>query len=312
MNALIPPQDTPLATDTQALAIIPEASLWLANFTSPQTRRTYRVAVSEFLQFHQLSHPSDLETITAAHLIVWRDALMQAGAKPRTVNNRLSALSSLFNHLCNQQVTRINPVMGLKRPRVNQDRVETPIITKAQVRRLLDAPNLGALKGVRDSAILHVLFFCGCRASEVTTLKRSDYFEDGGYSVLDFTVKGGKKNRLAIHPEAKNALDRYLALAPHGQEKAAYVFQRTQAPNGRKLSYNTIEQLFRHYASAVGLPDSVTLHSARATFITEALTNNCLLEDVQASVAHADISTTQMYDKRPRGYKESASFKVHF
>lgn len=312
MKALTQSNSTSLTDNPQSLGIIPEESLWLANFTSPQTRRTYQTAVSEFLKFHEITAVKDLRQVSAGHLISWRDALMQAGAKPRTVNNRLSALSSLFNHLCHQQLIPINPVKGLKRPRVNQDRVETPIITKQQVRALLDAPNLKKLKGLRDTAILHVLFFCGCRASEITTLKRSDYFEDGGYWVLDFTVKGGKKNRLAIHPEAKNALDRYLAVASHGQLKHAYLFQRTQAPDGHRLSYNTIEQLFRNYASLVKLPEGVTLHSARATFITEALKNNCLLEDVQASVGHADISTTQMYDKRVRGYKESASFKVHF
>ncbi len=81
---------------------------------------------------------------------------------------------------------------------------------------------------------------------------------------------------------------------------------------GKKLNYSAVEELFRKYKNRCGLPDGVTAHSARATFITEALRNNCALEDVQASVAHADISTTRMYDKRVRGYKESASFKVHF
>ncbi len=81
---------------------------------------------------------------------------------------------------------------------------------------------------------------------------------------------------------------------------------------GNKLSYKAVESLFSKYKAICGLPAGATAHSARATFITEALKNNCALEDVQASVAHADISTTQMYDKRVRGYKESASFKVHF
>jgi len=294
------------------LAFIPEESLWLANFTSRQTQRTYATAVSEFLSYHTIDCLESLRSVSSIHLISWRDAMIQAGAKPRTVNNRLSALSSLFNHLCERQIVSINPVNGLKRPKVNQERVETPLVTKEQVRTLLDTPDRQKLKGLRDSAILHVLFFCGCRASEVTTLRVEDFFEDGGYWVLDFTVKGGKKNRLAIHHEAQIALRRYLSAVEHSQEKKAYLFQRVQKPKGEKLSYNAIEQLFRQYANACGLPSGATLHSARATFITEALKNNCLLEDVQASVAHADISTTQMYDKRVRGYKESASFKVHF
>ena len=299
--------------NTTDLAFIPEESLWLANFTSEKTKRTYQAAVSEFLKFHTIETIEALRRVSAGHLITWRDELIQSGASARTVNNRMSALSSLFNHLCEKQLVQINPVNGLKRPRVNQDRVETPILTKYQVREMLDMPDTTTLKGLRDAAILHVLFYCGCRASEVTTLKVKDFFEDGGYWVLDFTIKGGKKNRLAIHHEAQIALRKYLAEVEHGSDRKAFLFQKTKKPlTGKKLSYNTIEQVFRHYAKACQLPAGVTAHSARATLITEALLNNCSLEDVQASVAHADISTTKMYDKRVRGYKESASFKVHF
>ncbi len=295
------------------LVAIPEEALWLANFTSEQTKRTYSMAVRAFLGFHDIETVDGLREVSAVHLITWRDALIETGSSPRTINNRLSALSSLFNHLCEKQVINKNPVNGLRRPKVNQDRVETPIMTKRQVRQLLDAPDLSTLKGLRDSAVLHVLFYVGCRASEITTLKVKDFFEDGGYWVLDFVVKGGKKNRVAIHHEAQFALRRYLAEVAHRGELSAPLFQKTKAPfTGRQLSYQAVEQLFRRYVAGCGLPSGVSPHSARATFITEALDNNCALEDVQASVAHADISTTRMYDKRVRGYKESASFKVHF
>lgn len=290
-----------------------EESLWLANFTSQKTQKTYSAAVRDFLQFSQIGSIEQLRSVSAGHLIAWRDNLTGAGAANRTVNNRLSALSSLFDHLCEKQVMAINPVNGLKRPKVNQAQVETPIITKYQVRDMLNAPDKSTLVGLRDSAVLHVLFFTGCRATETTNLKVKNFLEDGGYWVLDFTVKGGKKNRLAIHHEAQIALRRYLAAADHGQDRNAPLFQKTKAPfTGRKLSYKTIDNIFHKYAEVCALPVGVTPHSARATFITEALENNCLLEDVQASVAHADISTTRMYDKRVRGYKESASFRVNF
>ena len=119
---------------TQDLAFIPEESLWLANFTSKQTQRTYSTAVSDFLSYHSIDCVESLRKVSASHLITWRDALTESGAKPRTVNNRMSALSSLFNHLCEKQIIAINPVNGLNRPKVNQDRVETPIVTKEQVR----------------------------------------------------------------------------------------------------------------------------------------------------------------------------------
>ncbi len=306
-------QSLAITSDPSGLVALPQESLWLANFTSKRTQKTYSFAVREFLEFHQIQNIDQLRIVTAAHLIAWRDQMIESGATPRTVNNRLSAMSSLFNHLCDKQVISINPVNGLKRPKVNQERVETPILTTQQVRKMLDAPDTSKLKGIRDSAILHVLFYCGCRASEITTLKVKDFLEDGGYWVLDFTVKGGKKNRLAIHHEAQIALRRYIFAVDHGENRNAPLFQRTMPPiTGKKLNYSAVEELFRKYKTACALPEGVTAHSARATFITEALHNNCALEDVQASVAHADISTTRMYDKRIRSYKESASFKVYF
>jgi integrase/recombinase XerD len=72
-----------------------------------------------------------------------------------------------------------------------------------QVRKLLELPDNKTLKGVRDSTILHLLFYTGCRAAEVTTLTVRDFFEDGGYWVVDFRIKGGSRNRVAIHHELR-------------------------------------------------------------------------------------------------------------
>ena len=93
---------------------------------------------------------------------------------------------------------------------VNASRADAAVITPEQVRRLLHTPPEATLKGVRDRAILRVLFYTGCRVSEVTTLKVEDFFEDSGYWVLDCIIKGGKRNRLAIHHELQLALYQIL------------------------------------------------------------------------------------------------------
>jgi site-specific recombinase XerD len=137
--------------------------------------------------------------------------LIRTGASPHTVQNRLAAVSSLFKHLCEQQVAVRNPATGVRRPKVNTTRVDAAVLTPEQVRRLLNTPHGERFKGLRDRTILHALFYTGCRVSEVTTLKVRDFFEDGGYWVLDFIVKGGKRNRLAIHHELQLVLRAYLA-----------------------------------------------------------------------------------------------------
>jgi integrase len=242
--------------------------------------------------------------------------MQKKGYSPRTINNRLSAISSLFNHLIDRQIVKVNVAHGVKRMPVNASRVEAKALTPAQVRQLLDAPDIKTPIGMRNRAILSTLFFTGCRVSEVCTLKMKDYYETQGFWLLDFWVKGGKRNRLAIHPELKADLDRYLDGAGHGENRNGYLFlplrnSRQGANPDRRLSRRTIDYLFKKYLRQVGITGA-TLHSTRATFITQALENNCPIEAVQASVGHAQIKTTQMYDQRTTKYRDSASFAVRY
>lgn len=295
----------------ELLAHVPAERVWLANFPSPRTRRTYRNAVGEFIAFHGICSEGELRGVTQAHVIAWREALTATGATARTINNRLSAVSSLFKHLCEHQLTARNPATGVKRPRVNQAQVVSPALTPHQVRRMLDAPDTRTLKGARDAAILHILFFTGCRISEVTHLRVADLFEDSGYFCLEFTVKGGKRLRVAINQELQIVLRRYLALSAHSAERDAPLLLPVQRSDRRKpLDTRQINNLFHHYARVAGVPWGARPHSARATFITQALERKCPIEAVQRTVGHSKIATTQMYDKRHLSHRESASFAV--
>ena len=149
--------------------------------------------------------------------------------------------------------------------------------------------------------------------SEVTTLQVKDCFEDAGYWVLDFLIKGGKRNRLAIHHELQRILLAYLAQSGHGAELESPLFLAVQRSERRKpLNSQQVSQRFHRYAREAGLPLGVTPHRARAAFITEALDRKCPIEAVQASVGHRHIATTKMYDKRKLHYRESASLAVRY
>ena len=301
------------ASQVSYLAQVPAESVWLANFVSPRTRETYLNAVREFISFHQITSPDDLRQIDQAHIIAWRDWLIAGGASPRTVRSRLSAVSSMFKHLCEQQAATRNPTLGVRRPRVDSRQVQSQVLTPAQVRAMLDAPDTSSLKGKRDAAILHILFYCGCRISEVCSLRVRDFHEDAGYWVLDFIVKGGKQNRIAVHLECQLTIQAYLDAAGHGQDKSAPLIQgATRGHLGKGIKRRRLDFIFRRYAMITGLPGGFTPHSARATFITQALEAGCPIEAVQRSVGHARINTTQMYDKRATRHRESASFAVRY
>ena len=130
-------------------------------------------------------------------------------------------------------------------------------------------------------------------------LANKDIYEDAGYWVLNIKIKGGKKNKVAIHPELKLVLTEYLEFSGHGDEKDSPLLLDIQRSNLRwHLNPSQINCIWHKYALIAGLLKGTTPHTARATFISEALENNCPIEAFQATVGHARVSTTQMYDKR--------------
>lgn len=287
---------------------------WLFNFTSARTRTTYRQAIRQFAEFVGLQAWDALVRIEPDHAIAWRDALIRAGGRPRTVAARLAALSSLYRHLASEQIVRTNPFDNIRRPRVDGRRVETVALDRRQVRRLLDAPDARTLKGQRARAVLATLFYTGCRVSEPGALRVRDLHADQGYTVLDFQVKGGKSNRLAIHPELERTLRSYLAQAGHAEQPECFLLQPLQGPprRDRALSHDTVNRIFKAYARKIALPPHLSVHTARATFITQALQNGHPVEAVQHSVAHASVTTTLAYDKRAQDPSKSASFAVNY
>ncbi len=206
----------------------PEAArpenLWLHNFISPNTKAAYRQAVLSFAQFAGLTGPDDLRRVDRGMVLAWRGHMEAIGFAPRTIRARLAALSSLFGELCEAQLIGLNPCHGLKRPSVNDRQVESVLLTKAQARRLLAAPDPGTLAGKRDLAILCVLLYTGARISEAAGLKVCDLFEDAGFWVLRYRIKGGKTIRNPLSSQLLYWLRQWLEAAGHGLEDDSPLF----------------------------------------------------------------------------------------
>lgn len=295
------------------LNTIPQPNVWLTNKRSRQTRKSYYRGIKDFIAFIGIQSEKDFCKVNQAHVIAWREKLIKEGKKPNTVNSKLATLSSLYKFLFGKQVVDRNPVDGVERLRINKEQVKTPAITAQEVRKILDAPDYTTLQGLRDATILHIFFYTGQRIAEICNLKVSDYYIDRGYRVLRFTIKGGKENVIAINHELKNILNRYLKQSGHGEEKnSPLILAIKQGELRNHLTPKHVNQVFHKYTKLSELPDNITPHSARATFITTSLENGCPIDAVQQTVGHSRISTTQMYDKRALNHRESASHAVRF
>jgi len=316
MTAAIPvpaARSGPLATLDQ-LAAIPEEEVWLAKQKNPQTSRAYRLDVRHFMKSLGISEIDQLRTVDHRAVIAWeRMQREQEGAAASTVRRRLAALSSLFKHLVRHGVSTRNPVVDVGRPTINRDEGSTAAFSKAQARKLLDAPPADTLAGLRDRAILAVGLQVGFRRAEIAALNVGDLHQNRGFDALRVTRKGGRRDALAIHPQAAGRIRAYLELAGHGDDYEGPLFRplrgnaKPHDPAGR-LDPDAIDRMVRKYAAGIGLARGYSAHSMRATFITTALENGAQLEDVQKAAGHRDPSTTKLYDRRGYNPEKAASF----
>jgi integrase/recombinase XerD len=265
------------------LSDIPPELEWLANITNAKTRRAYKVDVAEFIAFTRLVDHSAIRTVTRAHIIARRKDMESRDLAPTSIRRKLSALSPLFDYLCERNAVLGNPVDGVKRPVSNNNEGSTPALGDAQVRRLLEAPAPDTLKGVRDRAILATLLYHGIRREELCLLRLRDLQSRQG--VMHFRVKG-KRDKIRfvpVHPMALRLIGEYLEAGKHGG-----------GPSHGSLD----SPLFRPVANnRTG---------------TNALSNEADIAKVQEWLGHANVSTTRLNDRRKTRPEDSPTFHVKY
>ncbi len=149
----------------------------------------------EFFAFAGLKVSGELRTVIRVHVIAWRKDLEYRGLADTSIRRKLSALSSLFDYLCERNAVIGNPVDGVKPPMSNGNEGSTPPLGDAQARKLLGAPPEDTLKGKRDRAILATLLYHGLRREELCRLRVKDLQSRQG--VVHFRIKG-KRDKIGV------------------------------------------------------------------------------------------------------------------
>lgn len=308
------------AAEFQDLAAVPAAAVWFANLDNPNTRRAYRNDVEDFMAFLGIERPDEFRAVTRAHVIAWRGQLESLDLAPSTIRRKLSAVSSLFDHLCNENAVSHNPVSGVKRPAADANEGKTPALSDDQARALLAAPDGDTLKARRDRAIIASYLFHALRRSELADLTVGSLAERRG--VMHFTVfgKGSKTRYVPVHPAALSAIRDYLDEAGHGAsggDRTAPLFRpvKNNATGSldEAMTGDGIYKMLKAYAAAAGISvDGLCLHALRATAATNALEHAADIAYVQSWLGHANISTTRLYDRRRSRPEDSPTFKVKY
>ena len=315
-DLILPPQPAGLTVSQfNQLADVPPALTWFANIDNEQTRRAYQNDVQEFMAFAGIEDPHAFRLVGRGHVLAWRKDLERRTLGAATIRRKLSALSSLFESLCEANAVQGNPVDGVKRPKLDSQEGKTPAIGDHQARALLDAPDGSTLRGLRDQAILATLLCHGLRRAELCALRLVDLQDRRGVRHLQVHGKGSKIRYIPLHPAAASAIASYLEAAGHSEDKTGPLFRpvSNNARGVRAITPDGVYKVLMKYARKVGIEvDGFGPHALRATAATNALEHDADIAKVQQWLGHANISTTRVYDRRQMRAEDSPTFKVFY
>lgn len=318
-SKVLPPRPTlPRRALTSAefaqLKDVPPETEWFANIDNVNTRRAYQNDIKEFMTFAGIQTPTELRLITRAHVIAWRKALDARKLAPGSIRRKMSALSSLYEFMTDKNAVAMNPVKGVKRPKVESYEGKTPVIADKEARQLLNLPTEKSLKGLRDRALLATLLYHGLRREEVCKLKVKDIHSRRGVPHLRVHGKGSKTRYLPLHPGAHALLNDYLDEARHAADTDGALFRPVSNNRTGQLDNaitpDGVYKLVRRYAVGLGL--KIGAHALRATAATNALDHDADITKVQEWLGHANIATTRIYDRRRSKVEDSPTFKVSY
>ena len=305
-------------SEFQGLSDVPAEIEWFANLNNKNTRRAYLNDLKEFMSFTGIVEPEEFRVVTRSHVLAWRKQLGERELASATIRRKLSAISALFEYLCENNAIERNPTHGVKRPCEGSYEGKTPALGDTEAKALLTAPPEDTLKGIRDRAILATYLFHGFRAAELANLTPEDIQNREGVSHIRVFWKGSKLRYVPFHPAAQRLVEEYLELAGHREERGGPIFRtlsnNRDEDNPAPLSQSSLyRNVIKKWSLVAGLDvNGVSNHAMRATAATNALSNSADIAKVQEWLGHANVSTTRLYDRRKSKPEDSPTFRVEY
>lgn len=225
----------------------------------------------------------DLQTFVAS--------LYDLGIQTSSVARIIAGVRSFFRFLVIEEYLSIDPSELLESPK--RTKYLPSVLSTEEVDRIIEAAtSKGGVEGIRNGAIIEVLFSCGLRVSEMTHLKQSDLFMNDGY--LRVFGKGRKHRLVPMSPKAISELRLYLRsnrpTPKRGHEDYVFLSARGQA-----ISRNMVFLIIKEAAAMAGISKSISPHTFRHSFATALLEGGANLQAIQLMLGHEDIGTTEIY-----------------
>lgn len=283
---------TELATITTN-TIQPIINLVCNAVTSDHTKRAYSRALTDFIAWHSTTGQAGFSKATVqAHVTALRDA----GVSASSINQRLTAIRKLaveladngvIDHSAAQAVGRVEGVRKEGKRLGNW-------LTKEQAQQLLGLPNVATVKGLRDRAILAVLLGCGLRREECTGLSVGNIQQrEGRWVIVDLVGKRSKTRSVPMPAWCKYAIDAYLLAAGVADGVLFRSVRRGDHITTQGMTAQAVFDVVKDYAALIGV--DVRPHDLRRTFAKLAHKGNAPIEQIQLSLGHSSVQTTERY-----------------
>jgi site-specific recombinase XerD len=280
-----------------------------ATIRNQNTRRAYARQVAQFLHWCQGRQITELQQIRPITVAAYIEQRVKTDADPQTVKQGLAAVRMLFDWLVTGQIVPSNPATSVRGPKYSYNKGKTPVLSAEDTRALLDSIDASNVVGLRDRALIALMTFTFARVGAVTSMRVSDYYQNGKRWFVRLHEKGGKYHELPVHHQAEEYLDAYLDAACIREDVKTPLFRTTHG-RSRLLTGSALTERdalrvvnrrvtdFARRNPDARLPTGVCNHTFRATGITTYLENGGTMENAQAIAAHESPKTTKLYDRR--------------
>lgn len=273
---------------------------------SLNTVESYKRDVTQYISYLDGTGVTDISSTTKTTVLSYLLYLQKEGRASSTVSRTLASLRSYYLFMMQNGVVKSNPTSNLEAPHV--EKKISKILSGEEVELLLEQPKNCDNKGIRDKAMLELLYATGIRVSELINLDVSDV----NVPMSFVRCKGGKKERIIpMGHQAKDALENYINnvrkyMVKDENETALFV-----NCSGARLSRQGFWKLIKYYQHIAGIETDITPHTLRHSFAAHLLENGADLHSIQEMMGHADISSTQIYSRMMNSKIKDVYAKAH-
>ncbi|MBG9998847.1 site-specific tyrosine recombinase XerD [Pseudoalteromonas sp. NSLLW24] len=262
-------------------------SLYLEQGVSENTLSAYRSDLDKFCLFLK---GENLMTVTGLDVESYLAHRVDLGLKPRSTARSISALKRFYQYFVREKLISDTPMVNISQPKAGQSLPKT--LSEAEVEALLNAPNTEEAMGLRDKAMLELLYATGLRVSELVGLRMEQI--NLRQAVVFVKGKGNKERLVPLGEEAMYWLEQFLKGGRAQMIKHAtdFVFP---SKRGVGMTRQTFWHRIKHYAILAAVESPLSPHTMRHAFATHLLNHGADLRVVQMMLGHSDLSTTQIY-----------------